>query len=100
MKTYTVCFKEKVCYRYIGCRFNKILKKWENDIPCEEWNTRFEFSTLKEAKRLIRENKEKYAGSSITKFWANGDWENLGEIKLDGSNNTYVANTRQKIKNY
>lgn len=96
MKIYSVKFKEKVCHKYIGSRFNDELKMWENDVPCVEWNTRFEFSTLKEAKRLIRENREKYAGSSITKVWANGDWENLGEIKITGSNKTFVANTKQR----
>lgn len=35
---------------------------------------------------------------SIT--WANGDWENLGPIKLAGNNKTFVANTRQKVANY
>lgn len=42
----------------------------------------------------------KYKGSCITKTWANGDWENLGEIKLAGSNKTFVANTKQRVANY
>lgn len=43
---------------------------------------------------------DKYINSSITKIWANGDWENLGPIKMTGSNKTFVANTRQKVANY
>ena len=38
MKTYTVCFSEPVCHKYIGDRFNRELKKWECDVECEEWN--------------------------------------------------------------
>lgn len=34
------------------------------------------------------------------KTWVNGDWENLGPIKLTGNNKTFVANTRQKVANY
>lgn len=43
---------------------------------------------------------KQYKGSCITKTWANGDWENLGEIKMKGSNKTFVANTRQKVASY
>lgn len=34
------------------------------------------------------------------KTWVNGDWENLGPIKLAGNNKTFVANTRQRVANY
>jgi hypothetical protein len=43
---------------------------------------------------------DKYIDSCITKTWANGDWENLGPIKLAGNNKTFIANTRQKVANY
>lgn len=100
MKQYIVRFIENVCHRYIGDKFNKETKKWEYDVPCEEWNDYFELSSLKSAKQLISENADKYVGSSIYKVWSDGSFENLGEIKLKGSNKTYVANTRQRKSNY
>lgn len=100
MKRYIVKFSENVCLKYIGDRFNKETKKWEYDVPCEEWDTEFEFSSLKSAKKLINENLEKYVSSCIYKFWSNGDFENLGEIKVKGNNRTFVANTRQKKAGY
>lgn len=56
-----------------------------------------EFYNLSAAKKAMKENNAK---GSITKVWSNGDWENLGEISLNGSNKTFVANTRQKKANY
>lgn len=55
------------------------------------------FFTLTETKKAMRENNAK---CYITKIWSNGDWENLGEIKLKGSNKTFVANTRQQKDSY
>ena len=100
MKTYTVYFSEPVCHKYIGDKFNKELKKWEYDVECEDWSDTFTFHARAPAKKLIKNNLDKYKGSCITKIWSNGDWENLGEIKLSGSNKTFVANTRQKKANY
>lgn len=100
MKQYSVYFKEKICVKYIGDRFNKELKKWEFDVECEEWNDSFTFYSLSAAKKLIKDNFDKYKGSCITKVWANGDFENLGEIKIKGNNKTFVANTKQRIVNY
>lgn len=100
MKTYTVYFSEPVCHKYVGDKFNKELKKWEYDVECEDWKDTFTFHSLAPAKKLIKANLDKYKGSCITKIWANGDWENLGEINLKGSNKTFVANTRQKKANY
>lgn len=100
MKQYTVYFSEPVCYKYIGDKFNHEFKKWEHDVECEEWNDTFTFHSLKAAKDLIKANLDKYEGSCITKSWANGDWENLGEIKLTGSNKTFIANTKQSKLNY
>ena len=100
MKTYTVYFTEPVSHKYLGQRFNKELKKWEYDVELEEQNTVFTFYSLAPAKALVKTNLTKYKGSCITKTWANGDWENLGEIKLAGSNKTFVANTRQRVASY
>lgn len=66
----------------------------------EGWNDTFTFHSLKAAKDLIKANLDKYEGSCIIKSWANGDWENLGEIKLTGSNKTFIANTKQSKLNY
>ncbi len=100
MKEYTVYFTEPVCLKTTGDRFNKQLNKWEYNVEIEVWKDTFTFCSLKAAKMMIRANQDKYKGSCITKIWANGDWENLGEIKLTGSNKTFVANTRQKKANY
>lgn len=100
MKTYTVYFSESVTMKYKGDKFNKELKRWEHDVDCEETSVMFTFHSLAPAKKLIKENMDKYIDSSITKTWANGDWENLGPIKLAGNNKTFVANTRQKVANY
>lgn len=100
MKTYTVWFSEPVSYKYLGQKFNKETRRWEDNVPMETVNDCFTFSTLKEAKRMIKEHMDKYAGSCITKTWSNGDWENLGEISLRGSNRTFVANTRQRKESY
>jgi hypothetical protein len=100
MKTYTVYFSEPVTMKYKGNKFNKELKKWEYDVDCEETDTTFTFYSLAPAKKLIKENMDKYTNSCITKTWANGDWENLGEIKLTGNNKHFIANTRQKVANY
>lgn len=100
MNQYTVYFSEPVCHKYIGDKFNREVKKWEFDVECEKWSDTFTFYSLAPAKKLIKANPEKYKGSCITKTWANGDWENLGEINLKGSNKTFVANTKQKTANY
>lgn len=99
MKQYTVNFKEPVTRTYTGQRFNKETRSWE-DAELTETSDNFTFFSLAPAKRLIKANLDKYAGSSITKTWANGDWENCGEIKLTGSNKTFMANTKQKTANY
>lgn len=100
MKQYTVYFSEPICYQYIGDKLNCELKKWEYDVNCEKWDNTFTFYSLSSAKKLIKDNINKYIGSSITQIWANGDWENIGEIKLKGPNKTFVANTKQVKANY
>jgi hypothetical protein len=44
--------------------------------------------------------KENNAEGFITQIRSNGDWMNCGEIKLKGSNKTFVANTKQTKMNY
>lgn len=100
MKTYTVYSSEPVTIKYKGDRFNKKLKRREYDVECEKTSVMFTFHSLAPAKKLIKENMDKYIDSSIMKTWANGDWENLGPIKLTGNNKTFVANTRQRVANY
>lgn len=56
-----------------------------------------EFGTLRAAKAAMKEHN---AEGWIEKIWANGDWENLGEIKLKGHNRHFIANTRQKASGY
>lgn len=99
MKQYSVYFKEPVTRTYIGQRFNNETHRWEE---CEKSETsdHFTFYSLATAKKLIKANLDKYAGSSITKTWANGDWENCGEIKLTGTNKTFVANSCQNKPGY
>lgn len=100
MKTCTVYFSEPVTMKYKGDRFNKELEKWEYDVDCEKTGPMLTFHSPAPAKKLIKENMDKYTDSSITKMRSNGDWENLGPIKLTGNNKTFVANTRQKVANY
>ena len=99
MKQYSVYFNEPVAYTYKDERFNKETRKWE-EVEVTEMVKSVTFYSLAPAKKLIKANLDKYAGSCITKTWANGDWENLGEINLKGSNKTFVANTKQRIANY
>ncbi len=99
MKQYSVYFSEPVAHTYKDERFNKETRRWE-EVEVTEMVKSVTFYSLAPAKRLIKANLDKYAGSCITKTWANGDWENLGEINLKGSNKTFVANTKQRIANY
>lgn len=57
-----------------------------------------EFYNLTSAKAAMRQDK----GSTgvIYKTWSNGDFECLGSIKLNGSNRTFVANTKQTTESY
>ena len=101
MKTYTVYFTEPVAVASIVTKWvNENGEKHLRDVEETEYKDVVEFYTLAAAKKLIKANLNKYKGSCITKYWANGEWENLGEIKLKGSNKTFVANTRQKVANY
>mgnify|MGYP001023260699 CR=1 FL=1 len=99
MKQYSVYFSEEVPFTYMDEVWNKETKRWKT-INVTKMEKSFTFYSLAAAKKLIKENIEKYTGSCITKIWANGDWENCGEIKLSGSNKTFIANSRQKTKGY
>ena len=99
MKQYTVYFKEPISRTYPVESWNKETKTWETGEKTETADT-FTFYSLAPAKALIKKHIDKYAGSSITKTWANGDWENLGEIKLTGNNKHFIANTRQTKAGY
>jgi len=99
MKQYTVYFSEPVAYTFKDERYNKESRKWE-EMEVTEMVTTVTFYSLAPAKKLIKANIDKYAGSCITQTWSNGDWENLGEINLKGSNKTFVANTKQKVASY
>ena len=63
----------------------------------EETGYHAEFGTLKAAKEAMKAHN---ATGWITKMCANGDWEDLGEIRLKGHNRHFVANTRQKVAGY
>lgn len=56
-----------------------------------------DFYNLTEAKKAMKEHNAK---GYIYKIYANGDFENCGEIVLKGSNKTFIANSKQKVKNY
>lgn len=99
MKQYTVYFNEPVAHTYKDERLNKETRRWE-EMEVTEMVTTVTFHSLASAKKLIKANIDKYKGSCITQTWSNGDFENLGEINLKGSNKTFVANTRQKVASY
>lgn len=99
MKTYTVYFNEPVTKVVLVDKFNKKTMKWE-EVEDVKTSDSFTFYNLSIAKKFIKEHIDKYKGSCITKYWANGDWENLGQINLTGNNKTFVANTKQRTKSY
>lgn len=55
------------------------------------------FYKLRDAKKAMKEHN---ARGYITKVYSNGDWVDCGEIKLSGSNKTFVANTRATKEGY
>lgn len=56
-----------------------------------------DFYNLKSAKIAMREHNAK---GYIYKIYSNGDFECCGEIVLKGNNKTFIANSKQKVKNY
>lgn len=99
MKQYTLYFKEAIPVEVTMDRYNKETRTW-SEVKTISMMSIVHLSSLAAAKKLIKKHIDKYEGSCITKTWANGDWENLGEINLEGSNKTFVANTRQTKANY
>ena len=99
MKTYTVYFSKPIPHEVRRDVFDKETKRWKEKVFTEEKDC-FTFYDLRAAKAFIKQHRDLYKGSCITKTWANGDWENLGEIKLEGSNKHFIANTRQKKAGY
>lgn len=53
--------------------------------------------TLSAAKKLMRQHDG--AKGMKTKVYSNGEWVNCGEITLNGSNATYIANSPRNMKN-
>lgn len=99
MKQYSVNFKEPVPYTYTDQVWNKETKRWE-DKEVTEMKKSFTFYTLNGSKKMMRKHLDLYESSCITQIWSNGDWINLGPIRLQGNNKTMVANTRQIKRNY
>lgn len=99
MKQYTLYFKEAIPVEVTVDRYNKETRTW-SEIKTISMMSIVHLSSLTAAKKLIKKHIDKYESSCITKTWANGDWENLGEINLEGSNKTFVANTRQTKVGY
>ena len=56
-----------------------------------------EYYSLREAKKAMKET-----GKPGTKYkiYANGDFVNCGEITLNGSNKSFIANTKMTKDNY
>ena len=57
-----------------------------------------DFYNLKSAKAAMKQDSN--AKGVIYKIFSNGDFECCGNIKLEGNNKTFVANTRQQKESY
>lgn len=99
MKIISVYFSEPISYEVSKDYYDKEAGQWKEKTVIKSDDS-FEFHDLRSAKAFIKKHLPLYKGSSITKIWANGDSENLGPIKLSGSNKHFVANTRQKKPGY
>lgn len=99
MKQYTLYFKEAIPVEVTMDRYNKETRTW-SEVKAISMMSIVHLNSLAAAKKLIKKHIDKYAYSIITKIWSDGEWENLGEIKLSGSNKTYIANTRQTKAGY
>lgn len=56
-----------------------------------------EYFSLSEAKKQMR---QKNCKGTKVKVYSNGDWVPCGEITLNGSNKSFITNTRMKQPNY
>ncbi len=54
-------------------------KKWV-DGEYTEMEQHVTLHSLASAKKLMKQNRDKYVSSCITQTWSNGEWENLGEL--------------------
>lgn len=76
--------------------FDTDKRKWV-DGEYTEMEQHLTLHSLASAKKLIKLNRDKYVSSCITQTWSDGSWENLGEIKLKGSNKTFDYDTNDYI---
>lgn len=81
MKQYTVYFSQPVKYMVDVSKFNLDTRKWST-IKAERESDTVILSSLVEAKKLIKENLDKYLSSCITKIWDDGGRTELGEINI------------------
>ena len=101
MKVFSVSFTKPVPYTYM--QEQRVLENGRyriKEVAVTAYQQDFTLYSLKEAKSLIKANLPYYASSQITKIFSNGDFENLGEITLKGSNKHFIANTRMTKPNY
>ena len=63
---------------------------------------REEFYNVSGAKKWMRERIKMGhdVTGSKTKVWANGDWELMGKIELNGTNKVFIANAGMTKANY
>lgn len=63
---------------------------------------RKEFYNVSSAKKWMRERIKMGhdVTGSKTKLWANGEWEPMGKIKLNGINKVFIANAGMTKANY
>lgn len=73
MKSYTICFSEPVCFKYIDNKSNKKVEKWDDT---------FTFYSLIPAKKLIKANLDKYKSSCIIKYERMGIGKILVKLNL------------------
>ena len=62
------------------------------DVINNETGYQEQFCKLSLTKKAMKEHNAK---GYITRVYSNGDFVDCGEIKLSGSNKTFVANTKQ-----
>lgn len=63
---------------------------------------REEFYNVSSAKKWMRERIKigHDVTGSKTKVWANGEWEPMGKIELNGTNKVFIANAGMTKANY
>ena len=99
MTVYNVTFSEPVAITYYGQRFDKETGKWK-DVEYVKMEKSSVFYELSTAKKYMKKYIDKVVESGKTKIYSDGHWVNCGEIKLSGSNKTFITNTRMNQPNY